>query len=720
MKRSAQVEGRPAAGRRAGSAGETGGAVGIAGDRDAGAAGRARLFWGAVGLALAVRAAHVLTLPAVPVFLRPTMDAAMHETWARGILAGTWPGAEPFFRAPLYPYFLAGLIGLFENLLGLTGAPLRVALALAHAVVSALGGGCVALAAARLWGRRAGWLSALVYAGLWTSIYFVGELLLETLATTLLLVLAWLLLDRAPGADAPPSGRRLFLLGLVAGLGAITRPPLLVVLPVAAWFLWRHAGLRARSHGWLLLLAGLALPILPVAARNLVRGGDAVLIATQGGVNFYIGNNPQSDGRTAIVPGTRATWQGGYEDAIAQAERAAGRALKPSEVDRHYLREGLRFLATQPGRALRLYAEKTRLLFGAGERSNNNNPYFWRRWSIVLKWPVWLGWAPVLALAVLGLARRDLARGARWLLLGSAGAYALSLLAFFINGRFRLPLLGLLAIPAGAGAERLWLAIRQRRWPDARWAPFVAAALLLLSLSDLLTFRENRVEADAFSRFTLGNAYYDLGRRDEARRAYEDALAVQRRFKLSAFALIEEPLYTSLGRLLREANDTAGALRLYTEWVRGNPQTLAGRLALGDLLLQTGRTDEAAAQFEMVLRAEPENPAAQLGFAWILRANGDLGAALRRFRTLAEQRRDPQALFGAGLCLIDLERYGEAETAFLEVLRLQPDYWQALGNLAGLYDRQGRLAEARRTYERLLAVRPDDPFARQWLAGHPR
>ena len=54
------------------------------------------------------------------------------------------------------------------------------------------------------------------------------------------------------------------------------------------------------------------------------------------------------------------------------------------------------------------------------------------------------------------------------------------------------------------------------------------------------------------------------------------------------------------------------------------------------------------------------------------------------------------------------------------MLRIQPDNWQAHGNLAGLYDRQGRLAEARRTYERLLAVRPDDPFARQWLAGHPR
>jgi tetratricopeptide (TPR) repeat protein len=376
-------------------------------------------------------------------------------------------------------------------------------------------------------------------------------------------------------------------------------------------------------------------------------------------------------------------------------------------------------LIRQPGAALRLYALKLRLLLGAGERSNNNNPYFWSKWSPVLRWPVWLGWAPILLLAVLGLFRRDLAAPRRLLLLGTAGAYALSLLAFFINGRFRLPLLALLAIPAGGGLERLWSAVRTRRWPDARAGVAVALALFLFSLSDLLTFRENRTDADPFSRFTLGNAYADEGNLSAARAAYEDALAVQRRFQVASFALIEEPLYTSLGRILLGQNQPDAAVRLYTDWVRGDPTSVAGRVALGDLLLQLGRADDAAAQFETARRMAPDDPRAALGYAWILRANGDAGSALRRFRAVVGHGQDVQALFGEGLCLIDLERYGDAAQTFEDLLRIQPDYWQAVGNLAGVYDRLGREAEARQAYRRLLSLHPGDQQAQRWLAEHP-
>lgn len=679
---------------------------------------RHRLFWGATGIAFAIRAAHVLTLPGNPLFLRPALDAAMHDQWARGLLAGTWPPAEPFFRAPGYPFFLGGLYAL-GRLLGLPpeGLPARLAVAFVHAFVSALGAGLAALIAERTWGRRAGWAAGLVFAALWTSIYFAGELLLETLATTLALWLVWRLLADDGDGGRQPGARSLLVTGIVAGLGAITRPPLLVLLPVIAWDLHRRRGMPWRSRGWAALAAGLFLTVSPVTAYNVWRGGDAVLIATQGGVNFWIGNNPESDGATAIAPGTRPTWQGGYEDTIAQAQQEAGRPLRPSQIDAHYMRKGLSFLVHEPGRAVSLYARKLRLLLGAGERSNNNNPYFWSKLSFVLRWPVWVGFAPVLVLATLGLFRRDAHRGRRGALLACATAYALSVLVFFINGRFRLPLLALLAVPAGAGLERVWTAARGRRWPDGVTGPAVAAALGLFSASDLLGFRESHLDADAFSRFTLGNAYADAGDMARAARAWEQALDAQRRYHLTAFGLIEEPLYTSLGRHYLATGRAHEARQLYAEWVRNNPETVAGRIALGELLLQEGRTAEAAAQFEMVLRQHPENRPAQLGAAWILRANGDGGAALRRFQALAADAEvGVGAQFGAGLCLIDMQRWAEAEAAFLEVLRRQPDYWQALGNLAGIYERTGRTGEARRAYERLLQLRPDDPQARRWLS----
>ncbi len=89
------------------------------------------------------------------------------------------------------------------------------------------------------------------------------------------------------------------------------------------------------------------LPILPVTLANTLSG-DFVLIASQGGVNFYIGNNPESDALRAVVPGTRTDWWGGYNDAIFMAEEALGRKLKPSEVSRYWYGRGLEFLWVFP------------------------------------------------------------------------------------------------------------------------------------------------------------------------------------------------------------------------------------------------------------------------------------------------------------------------------------------------------------------------------------
>ncbi|MBU1979314.1 MAG: tetratricopeptide repeat protein, partial [Gammaproteobacteria bacterium] len=144
------------------------------------------------------------------------------------------------------------------------------------------------------------------------------------------------------------------------------------------------------------------------------------------------------------------------------------------------------------------------------------------------------------------------------------------------------------------------------------------------------------------------------------------------------------------------------AVQVLQEFVQRNPDNIEVRVQLGDLLLQAGRVDLAAPQFEVALRNAPDHAGAQLGYAWILFQNGDVGAARRRFESLFRTRNLTPALFGAGMCQIEQQQFGEAERTFEEVLRRQPDYWQALGNLAGLYEQTGRLDEARRMYSRLL------------------
>jgi tetratricopeptide (TPR) repeat protein len=678
---------------------------------------RPLLFWGPVAVAFLVRTAHVLVMmdPARnPLLLHPIMDAAVHDQWARALLAGTWPGSTPFFRAPLYVYLLALLYQVF-------GPENRLAIQLVHVVVSAVGGGLAALCADRIWGRRAGWLAGIMYSLLWTSIYFAGELLIVSLITTLDLLLLWLLLRRdGANGEGAPTRITLFLAGLVWGLSAIARPNILILAPLLIWYLARRRRLR-RVSGWLVLAAGLALPILPVAAHNVLGGGDLVLIASQGGVNFYIGNNPLSDGQTAYVPGTRPTWQGGFEDVNAQAEKAAGHPLRPSQIDRYYLGRGLRFWAEQPGTALRIYAHKLRLLLAAGERANNKNLYFWRDRSPVLRWPLWLGWAPVLLLSVLGFWRRDLASSRRLLLLGSVLLYALSIWLFFVNARYRLPVLAMLTIAAGGGLDRVIAAARSRSWPDARTGLFVAGAIFAFSvLPDQFSFHGDEIQADPFSWHTMGNSYLAAGRLQEAAEAYEKAIEINRRYPQPRFAWIVDSLYEGLGDVRLRQGRTEEAGRVWREWVRVRPENPDARVRLGDHLMKQGRFDEAAAHLEIAMRQDPDHYGARLGYAWILLHNGEAGAALRRFQALDREHPDVQALFGSALSLMQLGRLEEAEEAFQEVLHRDPDYWQALGNLAGIYEQTDRQEEAADAYRRLLALQPHDTHARRWLAAHDR
>ena len=609
-------------------------------------------------------------------------------------------------------YLLAGLYAVF----GGAFFPVLVV----QGLISALGAGLAALTADRLWGRRAGWLAGLLYAGLWTSILLFGGTAARDPAG-----------DPEPaaalGARGPrrgrPGWRRLGLAGLVLGLSAIARPNILIVVPAVVWYLLRGGFPRPSARGWAAAAVGLLLPILPVTVSNAVRGHDLVAIATQGGVNFYIGNNPESDGRTAIVPGTRPTWQGGYDDAIAMAEKDAGRDLKPSEVDRWFLRRGLAFWSHEPLAALKLYATKLRLLLGEGERSNDKYIYAWREWSPLLRLPIWPGWTVVLVLGALGWCRRDGAPGARRLTLGVTALYAVSILLFFVNARFRLPVAALLAIPAGAGADALWSALRSRRWPHGVAGPVVAALLAVAALCDLATFREDRTEPNPFHHFTLGNAWLDKGRLEDAGREYAEALAIQRRTPQPHFDLIRDNLYDAVhrncagraGRRRRGAASGEGVGRPRARSPTGT--ALARRTPAGGG--SAGRGGGATSRSPCV--PIPTIHGRSCGEAWVLLQRGDAGGALRRFQQLARRDGDIQALFGSGT----RARAAGPGPGGGAGLRRRPGPGSRV--LAGLGQPRGdprpdrpHRSQAREAYQQLLQAQPADARARAWLAAHPR
>ena len=339
------------------------------------------------------------------------------------------PGEFPavFFKPPLYPALLAGAWRVWgDNIL---------ALRLVSAVAGSLTCGVTWWIARRLFGPGTALAAGVGLALHRTAVLFDGELL-ETALVTLLHVLGLAMLLRA---GAPQGSRRdATVAGLMLGAGAVARPVILLFAAVGAWWL---GGRRLLS-----LAAGMAIAIAPVTLHNAVRGRDAVLISSNLGLNFYLGNNAHADGRTAkadVLPPDPAVAE---RTGRSLAESAAGRPLRPSQISDYWLRRGLGFAAAHPGHTLELWARKLFFAWTVAELSDNQD-LAELRWHLRLYRFLPVGAWILMPLGLAGLVlapRRREVNLARFYVVAQIAA----LLPFFVVARFP-P-----AMDAGAGGLR--------------------------------------------------------------------------------------------------------------------------------------------------------------------------------------------------------------------------------------------------------------------------
>ena len=589
-------------------------------------------------LAFILRLIYVLGLRESPFFETPIMDAAYHLEWARALASGEDFLPGPFFRAPLYPWFLALTQWWFDESL------------LAPRILQCLFGGASAVLAyllgRRAFDARAGLLAGLFAATYWVLIYFDAELLIPTLIVPLNLGALYLTLglrDRATPARAA-------LAGVVFGLSAIARPNVLMFMPLLAlWLLfrsppgmrrlaWMHR-LRPGLPAALGFSAGLLLPILPVTAYNYCVGDDTVLISSQAGVNFWIGNNPDSDGSAAIVPGTRSGWWEGYHDAIALAQQAEGRPLKPSEVSAHYSRKTWSWIAEHPGDAVDLLLWKTRLFFTSYELGNNQEVrFFARHYNPFVAWlPVRLWFLFGFGLLGLLLALRHPAR--TFPLTGFCLVYSASVIAFFICSRFRVPVLPLLMLFSAHACCWLFDRLRAKNW--LRLLSGLALALVVSFLTTRLPAAIITTDDNGYMQ--IAAALMEAGRLEEAEQNFQRAVELNPRNRYAPVGLsscllalgrpgeAEQTLVQLLAiwpflpegveallRLRIDTNRLAAADGLAQAAERYDPDLPQLAYQLGRLRAAEGRLDEALVYFRKAVRREPEGFNTNFSLAMIL------------------------------------------------------------------------------------------------------
>jgi 4-amino-4-deoxy-L-arabinose transferase-like glycosyltransferase len=362
---------------------------------------RRRLLW-LFGAALILRLLYIGVGIEVPPQDTPDYDEIAHNLLAgEGFVASSnWFGHElRAWRAPLYPLLLAAVYAVWDS---------HVAVQVVQAVLGAVTVILIYLLTRRLHPAAAlvaGWL-AVAYEPLVAS---TNEVMTEVLFTMLLVAgVAAAIEARHRRAWYWPAAA-----GILVGLAALTRPVGLLAVPailaVSAWedFSGRRAWQRWAPFAGL-LSAGLLAAMLPWTLRNAAVLGAFVPVSTHGGFVVARSNAEHPDWRQA---------QGWQID-----EKTFDTYPGEVERDRHWMDQGMRWIADHPVIWLRLGAER-----------------FLRFWY-VFRPDYNAAFVIIVPFLLAGLWNRGRDPGFRHLSAVSALSIAVFCLILYGSTRFRLPL----------------------------------------------------------------------------------------------------------------------------------------------------------------------------------------------------------------------------------------------------------------------------------------
>ncbi len=636
---------------------------------------RARVYGAALFVvALSVRVVYLLERHGTPGHELPLVDSQGYDNLARALAGGGGLSADLFWQAPFYPCFLAIVYAL-------TGGSM-VAARLVQAVLGSLT--CVLTFAL---GRRVGGIPTGIVAGLVTAtygplFYFDGELLATGWACFWAVALVGLLLR----IDGNVGWARYVVTGACFCLAVITRPTFLPFALFAS--IWVIGSLRREGLGWrqvsvrlLLATAGFAAIGLPVAGLNRSATGRFSILPASGGINLYIGNNPDRARTINIRPG----WEW---DALTRSPALDG-VVRKQDTSRYFQGKVLDYARDDPAGLVGGLATKSLASVSSRELPRNLDVYVFREWSQLLAITVWrsggfgfpFGLLFPLAVAGFFVSCRRLPGPVP----GFAIVYGLAIVLVFAGARYRTPLVPVLAIPAAAGV--LAVVEAARKGLVRPLIVFAAIAAVCLSLSIVPgPFPQERIDYRAELDYHRGNRAAGIGDLGEAERWLGKALERQPSFG---------DAHAAIGHVYHRQRRIDPAIDHYRRAIEIAPKNSDARGNLGRAWLLRRRPALAEEQFRQALELRPFNAGLHHGRALAL-------TQLDRFDESVSHYRESLDLGGAepsihnnfGAALLRLNRYPEAIEQFEAALSLEPLHLGALDNLAHALGATGRLAEA--------------------------
>lgn len=557
-----------------------------------------------VGLSFLIRSIHLLQVQN-RLFFNFFSDFQFYSLWAQDILQGR-AGPPVYFFGPLYPHLLALLWGLFGRS--------QIIILWFQVLIGSLSCGLVSILGWQVFDRKVGLLAGVLAIFYAAEIFYEGVLLMATtlyfLHLLLLVSIFWVIRRQRWYYWVIP--------GILLGLSAIGRANILAFLPFLLFGIVIHTARSGKKRGRQIraivaLLLGVLFVIAPVTLHNVLIGHDMVLISSNLGMNFFIGNNSYARGIYEKPKGLKMP-----EDISGSkiAELLEGRTLTPSGVSRFWLRKAWDFIRTQPGTFLHLTLNKMIFFWNAYEIPQVENMLFFKRFAPVLRWPL-LNFGILGPLGLLGVAISIRQWRSRYFLLSFLFSFMVSTVFFFILARLRLQVCSVLMVFAAFALVWLWRKIKSKRLIP------IALAIGTLVLFALLVNRPHPAfdppQDEARAQIVLGKYLWQVQKNPSgAAREFERALTIDPHLGQT---------YLYLAMLEIEQGHDGEAVHLWQRALQADPLISAAHMNVGHHYAQQGNWEKAILEYQAEIKNSPYRVTAYQALSRAIMEREKIGAS---------------------------------------------------------------------------------------------
>jgi tetratricopeptide (TPR) repeat protein len=637
-------------------------------------------------IALLLRVLNILSI-SDQFYANLLSDASTYRLWASKIAAGLPYGERIFPMGPLYPYFLAIFLKT-----GFSFYSVLFIQAILGSIVVVL----IGLIARRIYGKAAGFTASIITAIYGPFVFYDGLLLSESLQIFLVVLALFLII---PQNKKIKSIKYFLGAGILLGFAALGRGTILLFpIMLIGYFGYRYLKTKTKHakkyiSRLTILIAGLLIGIAPATIHNL-SNGDAVLISSNFGINFYIGNNPDATGSYDEPSGLSLS-----SDFTGRkiAEKESGRKLKSSEISKFWSGKSFDYIKNSPGDFISGLLNKIWLYVWHFDIPQAESIHIQKNFSPLFYFP-FAGFAVIFIFAIIGFIFGPKDDNIRILIILFISNFVATVV-FFALGRFRLIGAIPLLIITGGSIPILIGFLKSHNWRKIG----LCVMIILITTIVLILPRSINIKYKIASSYdNVGILYYFANQFDKAEKWYRNALD---KYPDHSKAL------NNLGAYFYTKGNVDSSLYYFNQALKADPESDKSYLNLGKIMLNIGQLDSARFYFEKAKEYSVYGTDAIDALDELNRMeesiqldNGENVKSFDYYFNIAEQY-SAQANFAL------------AESNYLEALKIRPDDMKALNNLGFTYQAQSKFEDASVMFTRVLKIYGENAIVYNNLAS---